>query len=708
MHKHHALELYDNGWNPIPLPKNKKKNPPAGLTGANGQDLTKEQIEDESWDNYPKSWNGNIGTRAPEGVIGIDIDNYGHKLGYQNFLSFLAIDELPPTWTSSGRDLPSGIYWYKAPKNKFQSNPCSGVEIIQRHHRYALVYPSVVNDQDANRKYIWRTPEGNYSENPPTIDELAELPVEWIPHLEDKSLWIEGQAITSEQGRNETVSRIAYREAPNHETIKSLTQWMLTNVYPFVDQSESPYTEQELRDSCRTAFNKTRTQQINFASVGVPTNDKGKPIWLVEAYYDILIKRVPIASQGGKLWTYQDGVYRKDDTPFFKALTNLAKEVGLAYRQAYWDELLRYSVKQAPELDLSQDKRREYTGFLNGDLDQELNLHPHDPERQIIYQIPYNWNPNPQLKTKAEAWMDDRLYADDKKWLLTLLGIGIIGYYPPRTAAMLIGRTGTGKSTLMRLFETAVGRESVCHINPQQLANSNNKFVLSPLVGKVLNTGHETDDYGLMSPAQLKTVLGGDLLQTEYKGKDPFNFRSWAVHIFSGQTPPRTSDHTEAFYRRLTLISMDRQTSDEEDSGYLEKLVTTQSMEWLISESVKLAVSSIKDGMPDISAPSSLLCGEYRRDELTEWIQDNVIYRENSRVEISQLLRTIRSDFSKQKLGRLPSTKELKHRVLDLVAEILPDEGKPPVILTKTGNRPGWQNLSVRNQGEDHDMRIKM
>ena len=53
-----AVALHQAGWNPLPLPANRKTPPPSGSTGAEGTDLTADDINKHPWD-------GNIAVRAP-------------------------------------------------------------------------------------------------------------------------------------------------------------------------------------------------------------------------------------------------------------------------------------------------------------------------------------------------------------------------------------------------------------------------------------------------------------------------------------------------------------------------------------------------------------------------------------------------------------------------------------------------------------------
>lgn len=163
------------GWDGVlPLERGKKWPPPEGYTGYEGGWPSGTQIFD--WvNNYAR---GGVALRLPRGVAGLDVDVYGSKRGD---LTLASLEErygpLPDTWSSTSRgDGPSRIYLYRCPETlELPGAPGPSIEFIQYHHRYCVVWPSVVE----GRTYEWYDPAGNVSGRPPKISELAWLPDDW-------------------------------------------------------------------------------------------------------------------------------------------------------------------------------------------------------------------------------------------------------------------------------------------------------------------------------------------------------------------------------------------------------------------------------------------------------------------------------------------------------------------------------------------------
>ncbi len=184
-----AEELHARGWAPFPLPPHQKGPPPKERTGEHGKDATAELTH-----TLAQTVEGNVGTRAPRNVIGIDVDQYDDKQGGNNLVAFMqehGLERLPRTYVTTARGLPSGIHWFQIPDGtaKLAGAPVSGVELIQRHHRYAVMPPSLHPDGGT---YQWiHNGTGEVCEAPPHTDELPHLPHEWVDALIARTIDLE-------------------------------------------------------------------------------------------------------------------------------------------------------------------------------------------------------------------------------------------------------------------------------------------------------------------------------------------------------------------------------------------------------------------------------------------------------------------------------------------------------------------------------------
>lgn len=184
-----AHPLYRHrGWpSALPLPRGVKWPPPSGFTGWDG--IYPSFADCLDFDELP-TYRGTTQTmlRMPSTVTGIDIDGYSGKTGPATIAEAeRRWGPLPDgAWSSARDDGVSGIRFYRIPDGAvlvsniaFPELRVGHVEVIQRHHRYAVVWPSV--HPDTGTRYTWRGTSG--PDRPATVDELPELPATWLQGL---------------------------------------------------------------------------------------------------------------------------------------------------------------------------------------------------------------------------------------------------------------------------------------------------------------------------------------------------------------------------------------------------------------------------------------------------------------------------------------------------------------------------------------------
>ena len=197
----HVADYVQAGWPCIlPVPVADKTPPPVGYTGAEGRDTDPLTLTEWATGRYAGY---SIALRMPETVIGIDVDQYaktsstpeGERVVQKRGAETLAALEerwgpLPATWSSTARGAgPSRIRFFRVPARRYATvlkatqpdgTQTGDIEIIQRHHRYAVVWPSV--HESAGSIYTWYDPAGQPC-GVPKPDEFPELPAAWVEAL---------------------------------------------------------------------------------------------------------------------------------------------------------------------------------------------------------------------------------------------------------------------------------------------------------------------------------------------------------------------------------------------------------------------------------------------------------------------------------------------------------------------------------------------
>ncbi|MFA5709454.1 bifunctional DNA primase/polymerase [Mycolicibacterium sp.] len=213
------------GWlGVIPLPSKAKNPPPNRYTGKTNRILYASDSQVRAW---IESGTYNEGTRNPQTVgnvglalgwpvdvdgepmqvVGVDVDDYeSHgktKCGGSQLKRLESeLGELPATYISSARtDGVSGIRFLLAPADaEFRGQADRDIEIIQRKHRYAVVWPSAYPpDGETGKLPAGVSADGRYHLYPPgaapdgvsfceaipDVTELGRLPDSWVRYLQD-------------------------------------------------------------------------------------------------------------------------------------------------------------------------------------------------------------------------------------------------------------------------------------------------------------------------------------------------------------------------------------------------------------------------------------------------------------------------------------------------------------------------------------------
>jgi putative DNA primase/helicase len=143
----------------------------------------------------------------------------------------------------------------------------------------------------------------------------------------------------------------------------------------------------------------------------------------------------------------------------------------------------------------------------------------------------------------------------------------------------LYGSGRNGKSVVTSVIDMLIGKSNISHVS--LTAFQRNRFSGAELYGKFCNTCNELDYEDLTKTDVLKQLSGGDSIQAERKFQHPFNFVNYAKLIFVTNELPRTTDKTNAFFRRVFLIHFANIFEEDKEDKLLLDRITTEEIEGL-------------------------------------------------------------------------------------------------------------------------------
>ena len=121
-------------------------------------------------------------------------------------------------------------------------------------------------------------------------------------------------------------------------------------------------------------------------------------------------------------------------------------------------------------------------------------------------------------------------------------------------ALALQGGGHNGKSVLINVFKSVLGKENICAVTPHKLENDTQGPL--QLMDKLANLVFDVSPEALRKTDMLKKSISGELIGARpVYCRDYIQFEPYAKHIFAWNKAPKPhGDDTDAFYRRFIVV----------------------------------------------------------------------------------------------------------------------------------------------------------
>ena len=411
--------------------------------------------------------------------------------------------------------------------------------------------------------------------------QIAELPFEFTPMLNRKESLL---GLKDGDGRNATLFShlMAYKNrGASDDQIEVMADLINDNIFA------DPMKEEELHKIVEN------TKKYEAANVDdnpyLIYNSKGFPSQINHrALCDYFVTRGDVFVLGGECYEYQDGVYVEASSHIRNTIKELVavdklisqNRIMECFRLICDDTRLQKTASM-----LNQDKN--LINFQNGVWDiRNKQLLPHDSQYLQTIQIPHKVGDYVSFtKTRLyDFFKKTQLPKEDIKMLLKYMAYCLTLDYGLKTFMILCGQSNTGKSVLIRFFETLVGRVNVSSLSMHEL---NMRFYPSQLYNRLLNSCADNSSLPLSSIENLKKITGGDQIMHEKKGKEPFFFVPYCKLIFSfNQLPLQLEEKSNAFYKRMRILFMNTELFLNND--YVNDLCSEEGVSEMIPYLLKL------------------------------------------------------------------------------------------------------------------------
>lgn len=661
------------GYMPFPIVGKDKL--PTGITGKH-PDIPADQMN--RWARSREWRDANLALRIVNG-IGLDVDDYvkdgNRKNGGADLQKLIEkFGPLPPTVlsTSRGTSSPSGIRLYRLedPSVRLKGKPAGkegDIEIIQRHHRYAVVGPSL--HPTTGNKYQWYDENRNEIEYPPPFESLPFLPAAWVDGLrvdvaplDENATVINGRDLLDsfpEGSPCEPVRRYQ-REIEDldseshvghdafyslfirglmlgregHVGVANVLRDLTDRFAGYLGQVGRPISEMHraARDAADTSQRKivdgTQTHGALCVAVHTPAareiasevqsdlrffnGEKETGHRTAEIATAVAGNLDLVLAPGGQWLRHDAGRWLADAEQMLHK--RCAQLLGSRYRGGIWADTK--ALLQALHSKRVTDDEIDtfYINCPNGLLDfRTQTLYPHSATVYNFNQINTEWNPAGECR-EFEAW-GRQVFRDEDNFQLALevMGYCLLNDLPIQKAIVLIHGAGApsgrnGKGSYLRIVEALLGAHNVTAVPPQQFGED--RWAAASLYGRLANLAGDVSPQPFKDAATFKSLTGQDLVRADVKYHEPIMFRNRATILASFNELPTSADRSSGFLERwVALPFFGNFAGDRADPSVVDRIVANE-----LPGVLRLAVESLNRLLSRGHFPHSVASQEAMRE----------------------------------------------------------------------------------------------
>lgn len=325
-----------------------------------------------------------------------------------------------------------------------------------------------------------------------------------------------------------------------------------------------------------------------------------------------------------------------------------------AYRDAIWMNpgQVRISRQLEQHLSVSETRFDTLDGLVvanNGIIcvtTSGAQLLPHNRENLVTLRLgDVNYDPDtraPSFQRFLETSIPD---ADHRAWLQQAFGLALIGK-PGKSFINLIGRTNSGKSTLVRALQLVLGTYATpVSVETFLEGNGNSDFRLHSLKGARFAFASEPAAGRKLDTEVIKSITGGDMQETRQPYGTFVKWKPSCLIVIASNQPQRFDTADTAMMERISPIAFSQ--AHGIDLGLDAKLAAEKDgiLLWLIQGAVlglggTVAVSRTMLKLREDMAEYVDNCLQYIAGGLEDgWLREDATASISRCVQVNELYR---------------------------------------------------------------------
>ncbi len=187
-------------------------------------------------------------------------------------------------------------------------------------------------------------------------------------------------------------------------------------------------------------------------------------------------------------------------------------------------------------------------------------------------------------KATAPQWKEfltQVLPESDKRQLLQeFFGYALTSRTDYHKSLWMVGSGSNGKSVCLEILRTLVGPRNVSHLT---LADLKQRFRVAEMGGKLVNLVYEVNSKELLHDSTFKSLVAGEAILVERKGKDPHVMLPTAKWIIATNRLPDARDRSYGLMRRMCILPFQVTIPDDKQDRQLSQRLVEQELSGILN-----------------------------------------------------------------------------------------------------------------------------
>lgn len=292
-----------------------------------------------------------------------------------------------------------------------------------------------------------------------------------------------------------------------------------------------------------------------------------------------------LCKRDGMIYVFNGGCWKPIDSANFEDfLGRAAEKIGVdvfyarhySFRQNLYSQFLCLGVLPPKQT----DTKTVLVNFLNGTFEinnERQTLREARREDFLTYQLPFNYTP----EAKPTKFLDylNKVQPDIERQKILAEYVGYLfiknDQLKLEKTLLLYGTGANGKSVFFEVICAMLGKDAnVSNYSLQSLTDQTG-YYRAMIADKLLNYASEIN--GKLEMSFFKQLVSGEPVEARVPYGKPMTISQYARMIFNCNELPKDIEHTEAFYRRLLIVSFDQTIPPhEQDKELAQKIITSE------------------------------------------------------------------------------------------------------------------------------------